>query len=270
MNNYQDACPTFKISAVDVHGHYGINFGDGSDQPLPYGSGSAETVSERARRSNVHWTIVSPLNALMNGQILAGNEQTARVVEEVDGLLQWAVLSPLLQESFEQVRDLIQTPKCVGIKIHPQLHDYRIAEHGREIFGFAARHNLIVKSHSGEYRSMPEDFVPFLDEFPEVRLIVAHLGCSDDKDSTHQVRAIQMSKHRNIYTDTSSAMNINPGLLEWAVGEIGSDRILFGTDTPLYSVPMQRARIDWAEISDQDKQNILTDNAVKLFGGEIE
>ncbi len=49
------------------------------------------------------------------------------------------------------------------------------------------------------------------------------------------------------------------------MSEIGSERILYGTDTPLYSPPMQRARIDRAEISDAHKQRILRDNAMKLF-----
>ena len=46
---------------------------------------------------------------------------------------------------------------------------------------------------------------------------------------------------------------------------MGAERILFGTDTPVYSVPMQRARVDYAELSDQQKQLILRDNSRKLF-----
>ncbi len=56
-----------------------------------------------------------------------------------------------------------------------------------------------------------------------------------------------------------------PKLVEWAVEEIGADRILYGTDTPLYSAEMQRARIDHAEISEADKKLILRDNAVTLL-----
>ena len=34
----------------------------------------------------------------------------------------------------------------------------------------------------------------------------------------------------------SSARSILPGLVEWAVAEVGAEKILFGTDSPLYSV----------------------------------
>ncbi|GIS63043.1 MAG: hypothetical protein CM1200mP2_52680 [Planctomycetaceae bacterium] len=56
-----------------------------------------------------------------------------------------------------------------------------------------------------------------------------------------------------------------PQLVEWAVGEIGADRILYGTDTPLYSAEMQRARIDHAELTDDQKKLILRENAVALL-----
>ena len=82
---------------------------------------------------------------------------------------------------------------------------------------------------------------------------------------THQVRAIQASKHGNVFVDTSSAQNIIPRLIEWAVREVGADRLLFGTDSPLYFAPMQRARIDSADITDQDKRLILHDNAARLL-----
>ena len=115
---------------------------------------------------------------------------------------------------------------------------------------------------------MPEDFVPFADEFPEVRLILAHLGCTCDGDPSHQVRAIQLGKRGNIYVDTSSAQSLMPGLVEWAVHEIGAERILLGSDSPLYSISMQRARIDKAEISDHDKRLILRENAERILGVE--
>ena len=55
-------------------------------------------------------------------------------------------------------------------------------------------------------------------------------------------------------------------LIEWAVKEIGAEHILYGTDSPLYFAPMQRARIDNAGISDREKRLILHDNAAAIFG----
>ena len=96
-------------------------------------------------------------------------------------------------------------------------------------------------------------------------MILAHIGCSDTSDRTLQVRAIQQSTQGNVYADTSSAMSITPRLIEWAVGEIGAERVLFGTDTPLYATSMQRARIDLADLDDHSKRLILRENAWSLL-----
>ena len=46
---------------------------------------------------------------------------------------------------------------------------------------------------------------------------------------------------------------------------IGADRVLYGTDTPLYFAPSQRARINYAGISDAEKLLILRENAIRLL-----
>ena len=189
-----------------------------------------------------------------------------RIVNETEGLLQWVVIDPLKPETFKQADEILQLPKCVGIKIHPERHSYPILKHGRAIFEFAAKRRAVILSHSGNNNSIPGDFVQFVNDFPEVKLILAHLGHGHDLEPTHQVRAIQKSKHGNMFVDTSSSFSITSKVIEWAVREIGAERILFGTDTPEYFTPMHRARIDHAYIKDEEKRLILRDNAVKLLG----
>jgi len=46
-------------------------------------------------------------------------------------------------------------------------------------------------------------------------------------------------------------MALTSNLIEWAVSEVGAQHILYGTDSPLYFAPMQRARVDNADISDK-------------------
>lgn len=45
--------------------------------------------------------------------------------------------------------------------------------------------------------------------------------------------------------------------------KVGSNKILFGTDT--YSCAFQRGRIDYADITELDKENILYKNAFNMF-----
>jgi predicted TIM-barrel fold metal-dependent hydrolase len=256
------------LQAIDVHAHFGVSRGEGSALKHRFMSADAGAVADEAQRSGTRLSMVSPLRAMMprfEGDPVGGNEDAAEAVARDDRLRQWVVVDPLRRETFDQAAEMLASPRSVGIKVHPEEHGYPIVEQGKRIFEFAAAREAIVLTHSGDPNSMPEDFLDFANAYPETTLILGHLGCGCDDDPSHQIRAIQTCKNSNVFVDTSSAVNITPHLIEWAVKEIGSDRILFGTDSPLYFVPMQRARIDHATMCDDDKRRILIENAERLF-----
>ena len=259
-----------KTPVIDVHGHYG-RYHRGQNAFIDqWMTADAKVVAARARDVGIDYTIVSPLAGLTprgEADAFAGNEEAVQTVAETDGLLQWVIVNPLQPRTYQQAEELLTQPQCVGIKIHPEEHIYPIREHGAELFEFAARHSAIVLAHSGDPYSLPADFIPHADAHPNVRLILAHLGNGGGAagDPTLQVRAIQAAQRNNVFVDTSSARSLLPGLVEWAVAEIGVERILFGTDTPVYCTSMQRARIDHAEIGDDDKDRILSLNAADLL-----
>lgn len=257
-----------RVQAIDVHAHYGLSTDQVCDMVNQFMSAGVEEVTEIAEGTGIVYTLVSPLAGLFTSEkseLLAANLDASEAASQYSGILHWIVVNPLIQDTYAQAKELLSLPGCIGIKIHPEQHNYRISDHGDAIFAFAAEHGAVVQSHSGQANSLPMHFVEFADRFPEVSIIISHLGNSSDGDPSHQVRAIQKSKHRNLFTDTSSSRSITPNLIEWAVREIGSDRILFGTDSPLYFAPMQRARIDYAGISEADKRAILRENALRLF-----
>lgn len=260
---------TETLPAVDAHAHFGRYDRGGDDIVNEFMSGDADVVVDRARRANIRLTIVSPLEALLprgKADAVAGNRHAAKIVAATPGLLQYVVIDPRREETFRQAGEMLLLPTCVGIKIHPEEHVYPIQEYGAAIFEFAARHRAVVLSHSSERNSPASELVVFANQFPEVRLILAHIGCGWDGDYTHQVRAVQQSRHGNVFADTSSARSITPHLIEWAVREIGADRVLFGTDSPLYHAAMQRTRIDQADLPEPARRMILYENAERLFG----
>lgn len=257
-----------EIAAIDVHGHYGDFQNTRSELVRRFRSGNLEAVAERGRLTNTAITVVSPLTALMprnHNDAVRGNDEAAALIGKYPTIRLWVVIDPRKPETFGQAKAMLAMPECVGIKIHPEEHVYHISKHGEEIFRFAAEQGAVVLTHSGEENSLPEDFVPFLNDMPEARLILAHLGCGYDGDPSHQVRAIHATRHGNVYVDTSSVQSTMPGLIEWAVSEVGAEKLLYGTDTPLYSAPMQRVRIDTAEIGEEAKSLILRENALKLL-----
>lgn len=256
------------IAAIDVHGHYGI-YTDGKSELGDWCmSATAAEVAQRGRKLNIEFTVVSSLLSLLprfGADASAGNDEASRLVPVTPGLLQWVVINPLQPKTYEQAARALKSPHCVGVKIHPEEHGYHIGRFGREIFDFCAPYKTVILTHSGEYNSMPDDFIPFADEHPELSLILAHIGCSSDGEPGRQVRAVTKSRHGNIYADTSSSRSVYPKLIEWAVQEAGVEKVLFGTDTPLYHIGMQRARIEHADLTFVQKRKILRDNAWELL-----
>lgn len=258
------------IPAIDSHAHFGRYV---HTDPLisEFSSGEGGVVTQRAKACGVQWTIASPLAGLLprgrTVDVAPANDAGFREVPTVPGLLQYVIVNPLQPKTYDQARRMLKSPWCVGIKIHPEEHAYRIADHGEELFSFFEELGAPVMTHSGCPNSLPEDFVPFANRHPGARVLLAHLGNGAGANGRVdlQVRAVQAAKHGNLWVDTSSARSILPGLIEWGVKELGAERLLFGSDAPLYDVAMQRTRIEMADLPDASKRLILRDNAVKFF-----
>jgi len=62
--------------------------------------------------------------------------------------------------------------------------------------------------------------------------------------------------------------SIRNNVVEYAVEKLGSQRILFATDT--YAAGFHRGRIEYGRLRDEDKENILFRNALRLFPGKFD
>ena len=213
-----------------------------------------EELSQMEKAAKISTVFASPMEALVDtADTVQANEDMFRLVQDIPNLYQWVVIDPRNDITFEQADRMLKSKKCVGIKLHPRLHQYTLEEYGEKIFSFAENRSAIVQMHYGK-----ENYVDLADAFPHATFIVAHLG------GALHINAVKNAKHRNIYTDTSGMASLKNKLIEYAVSQIGSDRILFGTDT--YAAGAQRGRIEYAMIPQEDKENILFNNAKRLFG----
>lgn len=186
--------------------------------------------------------------------IVEENEYVHRMLDQVECLYQWVVIDPRIEETFTQAEKMLRHKKCVGIKLHPLYHQYSLEEYGEQILSFASNFCTVLLIHPEKEASY---ILPMADQHPELNFIVAHLG------GETYVDAVEFAKHKNVYTDTSGIASSNNLIIEYAYNRIGADRILFGTDT--YSAAFQRGRIEFALIPQEAKNNILRENALRLF-----
>lgn len=257
------------MKAIDVHSHFGDAGGfPQQGKEKEFLALSAEDLERICQEQNIAKMFVSPTEGIFpfgEHTVVSANEQMERLVMTIPWMYQWVIIHPEVPETFLQAERMLGGSKCVGIKIHPDAHGYRISDYGNRIFEFAARHDAVIESHSGGMYSVPEDFVEFADRFAEVRVLLSHLGNSCDGDVGHHVRALQQCRHGNLYTDVSSVKSILFHLVEWAVSEVGVERILFGTDSPLHHIGMMKSRIEFGGLKEEEKESILYKNAERLF-----
>ncbi len=239
--------------AIDFHCHYNSGALKEQETSVIYRCDMDFLRSER-KRLGVVATFTSPFGPIIDSStVVEENEKLRSLTQKFDDLFQWAVLDPRNELCFSQLEKLLASPKVVGIKIHSPYHKYPIREYADAIFGFANERGAAVLMHPDDIGGM----VAYADRYPKMKLIIAHLG------STEHIDAIANARYGNIYTDTSGIASSKNNVIEYAIERIGADRIFFGTDT--YSVAFQRGRIEFADISDTDKQKILFSNAIELL-----
>ena len=90
--------------------------------------------------------------------------------------------------------------------------------------------------------------------------IMAHLG----GDRHRGVQYIK--KHPNVSVDTAGSYQ-EDGYLEYALNELGPDRILYGSDYPGRDFATSLARIDSLELPTAVKEKLFAGNALRFLRG---
>jgi predicted TIM-barrel fold metal-dependent hydrolase len=246
---------SFSHAPIDIHSHF--NHGSPFDWRLPDNPlhlRDLDFVLEEQRNVGIECGGFSTFaSVLEHPECIAGeNEYLYRLAQKDARIFQWVVVDPRLPETFCQAERMLASRKTLGIKIHAS-HGYDIEEYGEALFSFANEVGAVLLMHPQKVEKMAS----FADRYPDMKLIIAHLS------SMEHIAAIEDARHGNIYTDTSGgASNLN-NVLEYAVGRVGSDKILFGTDA--YACSFQFGRVALGRISDADKENILFKNAMAMF-----
>ena len=93
---------------------------------------------------------------------------------------------------------------------------------------------------------------------PRVSIIMAHLG------GVRWRGVLDVKPYSNVLVDTSGSQPV-AGLVEYAVAQLGAERVLFGSDWPLRNYAVQKARVSGAHISERAKACILGENAARLL-----
>jgi predicted TIM-barrel fold metal-dependent hydrolase len=106
--------------------------------------------------------------------------------------------------------------------------------------------------------STPLDLVDLAKRHPTATLICGHSG----GDWQLGLRAIRATT--SLYTETGGS-DPTSGFMEFAVKELGADRVLYGSDAGGRSFASQLGKVQGADVSDEAKKKILGENLKRLL-----
>jgi predicted TIM-barrel fold metal-dependent hydrolase len=151
-------------------------------------------------------------------------------------------------------------------KIHPSIDKRKITDAAFERYLYlAAEKKIPVIVHCGRWKEMAgyELCLEAADKYPELRLILAHLGGDQPATCTQCAKDIKAGGYKNIYLGTESVREFH--FVNEVVKTLGADRILFGSDYNLGLPASYLPIIDRLKISNQEKELIYSGNAMRLL-----
>ena len=138
-----------------------------------------------------------------------------------------------------------------------------------EICALCEEFGLPLLLHTGDKRydySNPNRLIPVLDRFKRLTGIGAHLGGW----SIWKEASAQLKGRDNLWFDCSSTFWwIGPEAAKEIIRDLGTDRVLFGTDYPMWEPKKEVDTFFSMGLTEQENRQILSENAKRVFGLHI-
>ena len=242
---------------IDMHGHMGPWTG------FPMPRCSTEAMIGTMDECGVRLLVFSHHLALMAPEI--GNRASIEAVRRFpDRLRAYCAINPNYPEiverdldSFAGLRDVY-----VGLKFLSDYHRVPLTdERCCPVWEYADAHGLLVLAHT--WRDSPYDgpaqVRAVAERYPRVKFLLGH-SLHDDWPAAAQLAR----DFPHIYLELTALFD-NRGAIEYLAGEVGSQRLLFGTDLPWFDPHQAIGALLSAELSDEERHDILHRNAERLL-----
>ncbi len=260
FDRVHEGLPIEDVEIIDFHAHIGPYFN--MNIPVNDPDGMVRLMD----RCGIAKTICSTTSAL-NGDIVAGNNIMLEAVRKYRGRLYGAcaVNGNYPGLSMDELERCFAADRDVKyVKVHPilaccKLNDRRL----RPVFDFAAGRGLFVLAHTwldnDAYGNL-DIFAGVARDWPGVKWLMGHSG-----GPFAGVRAVDIAHELpNVFLDLTIS-SCPARQIEFFVREVGSERIIFGTDNPFIDPRPQIGRVFLADIGRDDMMNIVGRNARRFI-----
>ena len=226
--------------------------------------GKLSTLLLRGERAGIGHFVVQSV-ATSPHQVSGINHFIAEAVaaypERLTGL---GTLHPDSEDIEGDIAELIRLG-LKGIKLHPDIQGVAIDDPRMQRIYALSEGRLPILMHTGDSRfdfSNPNRMKPVLDRYPRLTVIGAHFGGW----SVWEEAAATLSGYENFFVDCSSSLYaLSPLRVRELIDAFGVDRVLFGTDYPMWEPEAEVAAFMKLPLSEAERERILSRNAAELF-----
>lgn len=246
------SCPIY-----DMHGHMG------TWNAIYFPRGEVEQMIGTMDECGVRLLVFSHHHALMAPEV--GNRASIEAVRRYPGRLRaYCVINPNYPAQVEADIAAFEqhSEEYVGFKFLADYHRVPISDDGyRQALEYAERRRLLVLMHTwgGSVYDGSSQVRRLAERYPHVSFLLGH-SCHGDWDAVVALA----NEFPNLYLELTAIFD-DRGILEKFAAEVGSQRMLFGTDLPWFDPHQAVGALLSAHLSDDDIHNICHRNAEKLL-----
>ncbi|MGC8516754.1 MAG: amidohydrolase family protein [Candidatus Acidifodinimicrobium sp.] len=231
---------------IDFHTHSGAGF-DGS---------TLNEIKKKMESNGIRKAVIFPSTQESYQKLMEKNLEN--IEKAGDFFVPFLRLDPK-NIKISELNDL--QSKFYGFKLHPRGENFDPLDKNLEgIFRIIEKSGKPVIIHSRKENNKntdPDRIVEIAKIYPRINFVFAHFA-NDSDTFFSKLKALE-----NAYVDTSIVSSTF--IIKRRVDEVGSDRILFGSDYPFSDQEIELLKIKKADISETERENILYKNADRLI-----
>lgn len=228
--------------------------------------GKVSTLVKEGKKAGISHFLVQSV-ATTPKQVSSINHFIADTVEKSGGSMTgFGTLHPDGEDIAADFAEL-KTLGLKGVKLHPDIQNFKIDDYRMlKIYELCEKNGMPILMHCGDSRydlSNPNRLVPVLEIYSELIMIGAHFGGY----SLWEQASRELCKFKNFYVDTSSSLfALDKETAKKIIVVYGAEKVMFGTDYPMWDPSEELERFMRLDLSQNDRNKILYENASKLLG----
>lgn len=235
-------------------------------QIIPSTDGTLGGLLEQMNKNGIAKSVVLPIATKPSQQEVVNNWAASVMSDRVNS---FGSIHPEADDALEMLEN-IKNLGLYGIKLHPDYQDF-FADEKRlfPIYQKCSELKLPIVFHVGFdpvspniIHGTPKMFAEVLNEFPDLCVILAHLGGMNMWDDVEKYLV-----GKDVYFDVSMCFTeISDCQFKRILKNHGSEKLLFATDIP-WDIPQRPLqKLHEFALPKNDLDNILYKNAQKILG----